>query len=107
MKTLPGLPVSISILATNLLNLLKAIFPMSIPTCLEFGYDMTEQAIACRSSGSLYLWRCSRLIYKGKPMSTVYNCIGEAAYTGLHGANRMASNSLLECIVFGQAASTI
>ena len=41
----------------------------------------------------------------GKTEIDALYCIGEASCTGLHGANRMASNSLLECIVYGKAAS--
>ncbi len=82
---------------------LQARFPRIFATCAQFGLDLASDLIPVRPAAH-YLMGGVKTDLRGA--STVKNLFaaGETACTGVHGANRLASNSLLEGLVFGARA---
>jgi L-aspartate oxidase len=86
------------------LSFLQEHFPNIYARCLELGIDISKQPIPVVPAAHYTCGGVLADLHGRTDLAGLY-AIGEAACSGLHGANRLASNSLVECMVFAQATT--
>ena len=83
---------------------LKKHFPNIVKHCREMGYDVTRECIPVVPAQHYFMGGIKVNYESRSSMERLY-CVGEAACNGVHGKNRLASNSLLESLVFAKRAA--
>ena len=81
-------------------------FPNIFEACMEEGYDITKDRVPV-TPGQHYMMGGIKTDINGKTSMEHLFAVGETACTGVHGKNRLASNSLLESLVFSKRAADL